>query len=995
MAAALWARQDNGGGGKSGTDELLNLLANPYGGTLSTNSFFASLGTSLGATAVIALLFCFLRPYNNVVYAPRAKHADSKHAPPAISKGILGWIPPLMRTKEQDMVDKVGLDAAIFMRFTRMCRNMFVVLSIVGCGVLIPVYLLSANQYTPQRKRQDNYSTGQGVSFFYKLTPQNMYFSKSFWALVVIAYVFDIVVCYFLYHNYVAVLRLRRAYLDSPDYQRSLHARTLLLTDIPNDYRTDDGIVRLTDEIRATDSVPRAAIARNVKELPELVEEHEDAVRKLEKYLAKYLKNPDKLPAQRPMCKASSKDKTYSKGQKVDAIEYLTSRIKNLEVEIKEVRETIDKRNALSYGFASYDQISEAHGAAYLSRKKGPHGSIVRLAPRPNDLVWKNLKMAKKDRNWQNFINNLWVAVLTLFWTAPNVFIAVFLANLANLGKVWPAFNQSLLDHPKWWAVVQGVAAPAVTNIFYFYLPAIFRKLCVSSGDVTKTSRERHVMHKLYTFFVVNNLIIFSIFAALWGFVVNVINANKEKNEGVWEAITHGKFFLSVITTLCQISPYWIGWLLQRNLGAAVDISQVVNLAWGSISRKWFSPTPRELIELSAPQPFDYAGYYNYFCYYATVALAFATIQPLVLPVVLFYFFLDSWLKKYLLLYVFITKYESGGMFWRTIFNRMLVAAFLGNVVVALVVVAFGSVGINWAMLASLGPLPFLLAAFRWYCARKFDDQIHYYQKGNAIKDREEHAGAEHKTRKSDRVGVRFGHPVLYKALMTPMVSAKSQHLLKQIYSGRTSVEDSRTVGGYSDVYLDAMDSNAPGKASGKNPAPFELVDENQMDFEHYKNRPEFRDEAGGDGELYGRAADLIRPGTPSTIMTGVTRTGTMDTYDRSRSTSRHDRNRSDDSDSTRVAPMGGTDYPRGYHQTPNMREQSPAGSDFGDGFAGRGRPGLGHAPSREGLVGGAARMGMSPPPKMPGGYGNLRSETTTPGQESTSYDYFRRGRGL
>jgi len=59
--------------------------------------------------------------------------------------------------------------------------------------------------------------------------------------------------------------------------------------------------------------------------------------------------------------------------------------------------------------------------------------------------------------------------------------------------------------------------------------------------------------------------------------------------------------------------------------------------------------------------------------FYATIALAFSTIQPLVLPVAFFYFFIDSFLKKYLLMYIFVTKVESGGAFWRVIIALVFV----------------------------------------------------------------------------------------------------------------------------------------------------------------------------------------------------------------------------------------------------------------------------------------------------------------------------------
>ena len=362
-------------------------------------------------------------------------------------------------------------------------------------------------------------------------------------------------------------------------------------------------------------------------------------------------------------------------------------------------------------------------------------------------------------------------------------------------------------------------------------------------------------------------------------------------------------------------------------------------------------------------------------------------------------------------------------MFWRTLYNRMLVNVILGNVVIALLVGARGND--NWIMLAAMAPLLGIIPAFKWYCARTFDDPIHYYHTGKALKD-EELAKTEHKRRKGDRVGTRFGHPALFKPLMTPMVSAKSQHILKNIYSGRTSLEDSRDVAGYSDVYMDAMDHAQPGKAAGgvTTNGGFEVVHEGQMDFEHWKSRAEFADEFGGDGELYGRPQDMSRPGTPGSMMTGMTgptRQGTFESgySSRERSESRgrnptpawHSREHSRDSSTTRV-PLndGGVEYPRGYHATPsNLREQSPAG--MSDSWGRGARYDIGRSESHEALAGNAARMGSGGhPPQLPtpegptpggygpysdaAGYGPVRYDGRTPmDEDETSYDYFRRGR--
>ena len=35
---------------------------------------------------------------------------------------------------------RVGMDAAVFLRFTRMCRNILLTLSILLCSILLPVH---------------------------------------------------------------------------------------------------------------------------------------------------------------------------------------------------------------------------------------------------------------------------------------------------------------------------------------------------------------------------------------------------------------------------------------------------------------------------------------------------------------------------------------------------------------------------------------------------------------------------------------------------------------------------------------------------------------------------------------------------------------------------------------------------------------------------------------------------------------------------------------
>ncbi|KAF1947595.1 DUF221-domain-containing protein [Clathrospora elynae] len=927
---------------------------NPLGAEVSQDSVLIAIGTSFAITTVIFLAFLLLRPFNTVVYAPRLRHTDEKHRPPPMGKGLFAWFHPVFKTNEDEYVDRIGLDATVFLRFARMCRNMFIVLAIVGCAIIVPVNVKNSLEF------QKNLPGDLSSKAIFLMTPRDL-FGEVFWAFVVLAYVIDFIVCGFLWWTYRAIHRLRRQYLESSEYQNSLHSRTLMITDINRSFRSDQGIVDVTDSLRTTPEVPRASIGRNVKDIPDLIEAHEEAVIELEKVLAKYLKNPSQLPAVRPLCTPSKRDPEYTdRKQKVDAIDYLTARIQRLEAQVKDVRETIDKRDAMPFGFASYETIESAHSVAYAARSKHPKGTTVRLAPKPKDIIWNNLSLDSKKRRWRKIVNNFWITLLTVLYFIPNALIAVFLSKLTNIGFLVAAFQTELNRHSRMWAIVQGLAAPAVTSLFYYFLPMIFRRLSMKAGDQTKTSRERHVTAQLYTFFVFNNLFVFSLFSAVFSMIVMIVSLAKDEHEPFMTILKEITFFDTTMRKLCEVSPFWVTWLVQRNLGAVIDLAQAGNLAWGSFSRKFLNPTPRELINRTAPPPFDYASYYNYFLFYSTVALCFAPLQPVTLVIVAIYFCLDSWMKKYLLLYVFCTKNESGGAFWRILFNRMLVGTFLSNCIVALLVVARGY-GSRWMMLGAMIPLPIGLLAFKFYCKGTFDSSLRYYTKGQLGKGVEAPPPIDKESRRRDRVAVRFGHPALYQKLTVPMVHEKSKHLLAEVYRGRLD-GDLGDSAAFSDVYtMKRMSKERPGKTASVTPAPFEFVSENKMDFENFKDRPEFSDEHGGEGSVYG-GDSIHRTDTP----------GSMFDNQRGRSTSR-------DSERTIGGEEPGVVYPQGYHQTPSaLREYSPSPE-----------PGLRRQESRESpyqirddvnLVSGAAPMGGggSTP------YGSSRDQRQ-------QQDYFRR----
>ncbi|KAL9057157.1 MAG: hypothetical protein Q9162_002485 [Coniocarpon cinnabarinum] len=225
--------------GGAGGNTFVNLISNPFSSELNSTSFFASLAWTLGLSLILVVLFCFLRPRTNAVYAPRAKHADAKHAPPRLDNGFTSWIGPIKNVKEHELMEKIGMDAVVFLRFMKMLRNIFMVLTVLGLGIILPVNLVHNSSGPPPpspgpSKRQappppPSVDVSK-ISLFIQFTPQFGQGSK-FWAYTICAYIFDGVICFFIWWNYRKVVQLRRKYLQSHEYLSSLHSRTLMVSE--------------------------------------------------------------------------------------------------------------------------------------------------------------------------------------------------------------------------------------------------------------------------------------------------------------------------------------------------------------------------------------------------------------------------------------------------------------------------------------------------------------------------------------------------------------------------------------------------------------------------------------------------------------------------------------------------------------------------------------------------------------------------------------------
>ena len=342
--------------------------------------------------------------------------------------------------------------------------------------------------------------------------------------------------------------------------------------------------------------------------------------------------------------------------------------------------------------------------------------------------------------------------------------------------------------------------------MFGYLLPHLFRWLSKYQGATTQSRLDRAVIARYYGFLVVSQLIIFTLIGVIFSTnpldsslsytdfihyqvsVKNIVGAiGKESAKDIFK--TFSSLPGTINSAYIDQSPYWLTYFPFRGFLAIFDLAQIINLVLITIKKNLFGRTPREIREWTQPPEFEYAIYYSNILFMSTVAMVFAPLAPLVAVAGAVVFWVSSWVYKYQLMFVFVSKVESGGRLWNVVINRLLVGIILMQALMCLTIgLQLGFRTFYWV--ATLPPIVLVLA-FKAFIDRRFLNEFKYH-----IPSPAELAQAKIHSQRSDanrnRLEKRFGHPALNSDLFTPMVHANMAHLLPQVYSGRIDSDKTR-----------------------------------------------------------------------------------------------------------------------------------------------------------------------------------------------------------
>ncbi|KAF9047436.1 hypothetical protein BJ165DRAFT_1102024 [Panaeolus papilionaceus] len=730
----------------------------------------ASVGSQVVLMSVISLvtvlLFNFLRPKNKIIYEPKVKYHEGDKPPPRISDSICGWLPPLLHTKEPELLDKVGLDAVAFLRFLRLMRTLFSGIAFLTCAILIPINVVY-NLRNVKPKGRDILSMltirDVGGSFLY--------------AHVVVTYLITFLIVYCVDYHWRAMIKLRHTWFRSPEYLQSFYARTLQVRHVPKKYQTDEGLRVIFEALKVPYPTTSVHIGRKVGRLPDLIEYHNQTVREFEEVLVKYLKG-GKIKSKRPTIRMGGW--CGMGGVKKDAIDFYTAKLKRTEAAIEEYRNEIDTRKAENYGFASMAAVPYAHIVAKMIAGKNYKGAEFDLAPNPKDIIWGNMNCTDAELARKRLLGFIWLSFVCFFNTVPLLVIS-FLANLNQIRGYIKFLDDWAKSSPSSFAVVSGVLPPAVSGFFGFFLPIIMRWLTKYMGALTHSKLDRAVIARYFTFLIISQLVIFTLIGVIFQSVQNIV---QQIGKASFRDIINNLHELpsTIHTTYINQSSYWLTFFPLRGFLVVFDLAQIINLVWLSFKTRVFGRTPRDIREWTQPPEFQYAVYYSNILFMGAVGLVFAPLAPLVVVAAAVVLWMTSWVMKYQLMFVFVSKVESGGRIWNVVINRLLFCVLLMQALMILTIgLQFRFRSLQW--LSTVPPI-FIIFFFKIYINKTYVPAFTYF----TPTEEEIQMARVHSERtdaKSNRLEKRFGHPALHTDLFTPMLHKKMIPLLSEVYQGK------------------------------------------------------------------------------------------------------------------------------------------------------------------------------------------------------------------
>lgn len=664
----------------------------------------------LGVTTF--LTFCVLRPRWTGLYAARKKQKGEANALPELPTSLFGWILPLWRITDQQILASAGLDAYAFLAFFKMAMKFLLVTLFFSLIVIKPVH--DANPDDVPRHNKTRHHNDSNDNDLYLRRPINLAYSGTesylpqdvdyLWMYLVFAYLFSAIAIYLVISGTRRIIEVRQEYLGT---QTSVTDRTIRLSGIPVDLQDE---VKIKEFIESLDigKVESVTICRNWKELDNAVNERMDVLRRLEEAYTVYLgrrrveRNLESLPISQPQppspnarsvpdeedesaallgANGENHDAPYERSRpktrirygfmglrsrKVDAIDYYEEKLRQVDERVQALRRRTFQPTPLA--FVTMDSVAACQMAIQAVLDPSPLQLIASQSPDPADVIWPNTYLPRRSRVIRAWCITSLIVLLTVFWSVVFVGVAGLLT-IESIAKVFPQLPGLLKDHKNIQSLLNAQLPTLIASLLMVLVPYLYYWLSWYQGFISQGDIELSAISKNFFFTFFNFFVIFTISGAGFNFLKFFDQVGDALKRNVWTIAN------TLAVSLQQLLDFYVNLILLQGLGLfpfrLLEVGSVSLYPVYRIGAK----TPRDYAELVQPPIFNYGFYLPTALLIFIICMVYSVLRSSwqVLLAGLVYFALGHFVYKYQLLYAMDHQQQATGRAWVMICDRVFV----------------------------------------------------------------------------------------------------------------------------------------------------------------------------------------------------------------------------------------------------------------------------------------------------------------------------------
>ncbi|KAK3709000.1 hypothetical protein LTR37_011164 [Vermiconidia calcicola] len=552
--------------GNSTGDEFLNQIINGNAGDAAekegttTKSFVLNLALALGLFTFQLTGFLLLKSSNIALRRgwmlmflissqPKTYLVQDRLRVEAIPINPFKWIYRIFTIKSDELKLKCGLDGYFAIRFLRAMLFIFVPLMVIVVTVLLPVNYNGGknNHVFLVDGRNHTYNVvGLDTLSWQNVAPNE---TDRYWAHLVCALLVISWTLYRIYREKLHFVDVRQQYLTSPEHRLKASSRTVLVTNIPSDYRSEEALRALFDVFVDNDDRSKLNVWLN---------RDYGALRTL-------------VSRRRKLCHALEKE------------ELRIQRLVN-----KEYRKHGDMRVDKQHSPQPSTETTPVDGQREAA--EGETSEFIAAAFEADSV--------EKRQLWHKYLKSSTEAQVTLAKDSAGDW------NPVSSYKFWVRGHKSVPKSAWLRAEISRLTVqidemlPDLDKEVQLVVPALCRKLAVLVGTPTRSRREVVCQDFYFTFLFIELVLVTSISSGLIA-TVSTILANPTT------------IVTTLATDLPKAANYFFNYLIVQALAFSGSLLfQYLRILFITTIWPWFTQTPREEAWLQTTIPHQIHNYY-------------------------------------------------------------------------------------------------------------------------------------------------------------------------------------------------------------------------------------------------------------------------------------------------------------------------------------------------------------------------------------------------